>query len=232
MRALKFLTVLFRYEMVFDEDDDRGPRHSKRSRDHKAEQYDEKQNSKHRDSYKPKDQDERRRDTHDWQKRHERTKEHREDEGYVRRQRSPYRGGAKDYSEKNGLSDGREAADVTIQNSRDEREHKRRHGNDDGHKHRRDHREYEKNHGDDAGYGYKRDERKYEKRLVDDVGHRDRKNENEAKKKSGNEDLRGSHRDRHDVGDDNYGYKRRGEQRYSDKRSSKSDDLRDRVRRH
>ncbi|KAI3456711.1 hypothetical protein Pfo_013374 [Paulownia fortunei] len=218
-----------RYEMVFEEDDDKGPRHSKRRRDHKAEQHDEKQNR--RDAYNPKDQDERRRDTHDWQRRHERSKERMEDEGYVQRQRSPYKGGANDYQDRNGSSDGRKM-DVTVRNSRDEREHKRRHGNDVGHKHRRDEKEYEKNHGDDAGYRYKRDERKYEKRLVDDVGHGDRKNENETKKKSGNEDLRGSHRDRYDVGDDNYGHKRRGKERYSDKRSSKGDDHRDRVRRH
>lgn len=211
--------------MVFEEDDDRGPRHSKRRRDHKAEQHDEKRNSKGRDAYNPKDQDDRRRDTRDWHGQHERSKERREDEGYVRRERSPYREGAKDYPEKVGSRDGRK------RNSRDESEHSRRHGSEVGHKHRRDDKEYDKNHGHDTGHRYKRDERKYEKRLVDDVGHRDRKNDNETKKKSGDEDLGGRHRDRHDV-DDYYGHKPRGEERYSDKRSSKGDDVRDRGRRH
>ncbi|KAK4398717.1 Peptidyl-prolyl cis-trans isomerase CYP59 [Sesamum angolense] len=221
-----------RYEMVFEEEDDRGPRHSKRRRDQKAEQNDEKEKSKRRDAYNPNDQDYRRRDTHDWQGRRERSKERRENEGYVRRERSPHREGAEDYSEKNGSGNGRQM-DVTIQrNTRDEREHSRRHESDVGHRHRRDDKEYDKNHGHDGGHRYKRDERKYEKRLVDDVGHRDRKYENETKKKNGEEDLRGSHRDRHDVGDDYYGHKRRGEERYSDKRSSQGDDVRDRGRRH
>ncbi|KAL0306140.1 UNVERIFIED_CONTAM: Peptidyl-prolyl cis-trans isomerase CYP59 [Sesamum radiatum] len=191
-----------RYEMVFEEEDDRGPRHSKRRRDQKAEQNDEKEKSKRRDAYNPNDQDYRRRDAHDWQRRRERSKERREDEGYVRRERSPHREGAKDYSEKNGSDIG----GMT--------------------------KEYDKNNGHDGGHRYKRDERKYEKRLVDDVGHRDRKYENETKKKNGEEDLRGSHRDRHDVGDDYYGHKRRGEERYSDKRSSQGDDVRNRGRRH
>lgn len=207
-----------RYEMVFEEDDDRGPRHSKRRRDHKAEQSDEKQHNKQRDAYKPRYEDEKRRDTHDWQRRHERSKG-REDESYAQRQMN--RGGAKD------SSDGRKT-DASFQNSRDERERRRRHGSEDDHKHRRDHREHESIHGDDAGHGYKRDGRKYDKKHADDDGHRDGKSESEAKKKSGNEDLRESHRAR----DDNYGHKRRGEERHSDKRSSRGDDYRDRVRRH
>ncbi|KAG8386601.1 hypothetical protein BUALT_Bualt03G0165300 [Buddleja alternifolia] len=209
-----------RYEMVFEEDDDTSPRHSKRKRDHKAEQSDEKQSSKRHDSYNPKDQDDRRRETHDWQRRHERGKERRENEGYVRRQTSPHKGGPRDYPEKNGRI-------------RDAREHKGRHGNDAENKHRRDEREYEKNHRDGAGYGYKRDESKYERRDVDDVGRGDKKNENDNKRKSGSEDVRGgSRRDRPDVGDDTYyGHKQRGEDRYSDKRSSRTDDLRDRGRR-
>ncbi|KAK4439606.1 Peptidyl-prolyl cis-trans isomerase CYP59 [Sesamum alatum] len=219
-----------RYEMVFEEEDDRGQRHSRRRRDQKAEQNDEKEKSKRRDAYNPKDQDHRRRDTHDWQRRDERNKQRREDEGYVQRERSPHREGAKDYSEKNGSSNGRKM-DVMIQrNTRDEREHSRRHESDVGHRRRRDDKEYDKKHGNDEGHGYKRDERKYEKRLVDDVGHRDRKYENETKKRSGDEDLRGSRRDRHDGGDDYYGHKRRGEERYSDKRSSQGDDVRDRDR--
>ncbi|KAK6149500.1 hypothetical protein DH2020_017025 [Rehmannia glutinosa] len=215
-----------RYEMVFEEDDDKGPRHSKRRRDNKAEQHDETQNR--RDAYNPKDQDERRRDTHDWQRRHERSKERREDEGYVRRQRSPYRGEAKEYPEKNSSSDRRR---MDVRDNRDEREHKRRHGfgDDVGHKHRRDDKEYEKNRRDDAVYGYKWNDRNYEKRFVDDGGRGDRKNENETKNKSGDEDHRGSRRDRRDVRDD--GHKRRDEDRYSDKRSSKGDYNRDRVRR-
>lgn len=218
-----------RYEMVFDEDDDGGPRHSKRIRDHKSKQYDEKQHNKRRDEYKPKNEDERRRERRDGQRQHERSKG-REEEGYAQRQISPYRGGAKDYSDRNELSD-RRKSDDTFQNSRDEREHRRRHGSEDGHKHRRDHKEHERNQGDD---GYKRDGRKHEKKLVDDagVGRGDMKHENEIKKKRGNEDLRGSHRDRHDVRDDDYGRKSRGEERHSDKRSSKGDDYRDRVRRH
>ncbi|KAL0443179.1 UNVERIFIED_CONTAM: Peptidyl-prolyl cis-trans isomerase CYP59 [Sesamum latifolium] len=172
-----------RYEMVFEEEDDRGPRHSKRRRDQKAEQNDEKEKSKRRDAYNPKDQDYRKRETHDWQRRHERSKERREDEGYVRRERSPHREGAKDYSEKNGSGNGRKM-DITIQrNTRDEREHSRRHESDVGHRHRRDDKEYDKNHGHDAGHGYKRDERKYEKRLVDDVGHRDRNMKMRLKRK-------------------------------------------------
>ncbi|KAH6768688.1 cyclophilin 59 [Perilla frutescens var. frutescens] len=206
-----------RYEMVFEDDDDGGPRHSKRRRDHKAEQYDEKRHNKRSDAYKPKNEDERRRETHDGWRRHERGKG-REDEGYAQRQISPYRGGGKDYLDRNGSSDGRKS-DAT-----------RRHDSE----HRKDHKEHERNHRDDAGYGYKRDGRKYEKKLVDDVGvgRGDMKNENETKKKSGNEDLRGSHRDRYDARDDEYGHKRRGEERHSDKRNSKGDDYRDLVRRH
>ncbi|PIN12431.1 putative peptidyl prolyl cis-trans isomerase [Handroanthus impetiginosus] len=232
-----------RYEMVFEEEEDERARHSKRRRDHEAEQHDEKQNSKRRDAYNPKDRDDRGRDGRGWERRHERSKERREDEGYGRRQRSPYVGGAKDYSEKDGSSNGRKM-DITVQrNSLDEREHRRRHDNDVGHKLRRDDKEYEKNRVDDAGHGYERDKRKYEKRVTDD-GHRDRKNENETKKKSSNEDIRGGHRDRRDSGDDNYGDKRRGEERYSDKRSSRGDErysdkrssrgdeLHDRTRRH
>lgn len=185
--------ISFRYEMVFDEDDDdEGPRHSKRRKDHNIEQFDEKRN-RTRDVNKTKDSDERRRDPHDGQKQHERNKE---------RQRSPHRGGANDYyREKNGSSGGRNK-DLTVRNSRDDRDHKRRHENDD--------------------YKHKRDERKYEKR-VDDARYGDKKSKIET-----NEDLEGRHRDRH-VRDDNYGHKRRGEERYSDKRSSKGDD---RVRRH
>lgn len=217
-----------RYEMVFDEDDDGGPRHSKRRRDHKAEQPDEKQHNKQRDAYKPRYEDEKRSDTHDWQRRRERSKG-RENESYAQRQMN--RGGGKDCMDRNDSSDGRKT-DASFQNSRDERERRRRHGSEDDHKHRRDHGEHERNHGDDAGHGYKRDGykrdgRKYDRKLADDDGRGDRKTESEAKKKSGNEDPRGSHRDRHDVRDE-----RRGEERHSDKRSSRGDDYRDHVRRH
>ncbi|KAL8469486.1 hypothetical protein ACS0TY_032362 [Phlomoides rotata] len=192
-----------RYEMVFDEEnDDDGPRPSKRRKDHNIEQFDEKQN-RSRDVNKTKDSDERRRDPHDGQKQHERNKERREDEGYARRQKSPHRGGENDYRAKNGSSS-RRNTDFTVRNSRDDREHKRRHENDD----------YKKSSGGD--------ERKYEKR-VDDVRHGDKKSKIET-----NEDLKGRHGDRH-VRDDKYDHKRRGEDRYSDKRSSKGDD---RVRRH
>ncbi|KAL3643149.1 cytochrome P450 monooxygenase 59 [Castilleja foliolosa] len=181
-----------RYEMVFEGDDDRGARHSKRKREDKPEHDDK------RDAY-----DERRRDTRDSQR---------------RRERSPHRGGSKEYPEKNGPSDGRS---TDVRDTRDDREHKSRHG-DDG-KHRR---------GEVGDYGYKRNERSYEKRLVDDGGRVDRKKEYETRNKSGDEDVRGNHRDRRDVGDDGYGHKRRGEERYYDRRSSRGDDHRDRVRRH
>ncbi|GFQ04907.1 peptidyl-prolyl cis-trans isomerase cyp59 [Phtheirospermum japonicum] len=194
-----------RYEMVFEGDDDRGPRHSKRRREDKSE-HDEKHDK--RDAYDEKRSDkrdaygEKRRDTHDSQR---------------RRERSPYRGGSKEYPVKNESSDGRK---MDVHDNRDKREHKRRHGDD---KHRRD---------DDGSYGYKRNERNYEKRPGDDGGRGDRKKENETRNKSGDEDGRGSHRERRDVEDDGYGHKRRGEERYYDKRSSRGDDHRDRVRRH
>ncbi|XP_057765205.1 peptidyl-prolyl cis-trans isomerase CYP59 [Salvia miltiorrhiza] len=193
-----------RYEMVFDEDEE-VPRHSKRRRDHRDEQSEKRQNNKQQDAYRPRNEDERRSDTHDRQRRHEKSKS-REDEGYARRQISPHRRGTKDSLDRNGG---------------DEREHRRRYGSGDR----------QKKDGDDAGHGHMRDASKYEKKRGDDVGHGDRRNENERRKKNGNEDPRGSHRDRHESGDDKYSHKRRGEERHSDKRSSKGDDYRDRARR-
>ncbi|KAL7130636.1 hypothetical protein ABFS83_13G148300 [Erythranthe nasuta] len=199
-----------RYEMVFEGDDDRAPHHSKRRRDLQPEQNDERRDSKTRDAYSSKDRDRRSEDTRDRHRRHERSKE---------RERSPYNGGTKDYSEKNGSSDRRKVDDVTVRSSRDERDHKRRHVDEVSHKHRRDEeKEYERHH---------------EKRRVDDMGHGEGKKVDESRKKSGYEHVRGSHRDRKDDGVDKYEDKRRGEERYSDhKRSSKGNEIRDRPRRH
>ncbi|KAL9147038.1 hypothetical protein ABFS82_13G149300 [Erythranthe guttata] len=199
-----------RYEMVFEGDDDRAAHHSKRRRDLQPEQNDERRDSKTRDPYSSKDRDRRSEDTRDRHRRHERSKE---------RERSPHRGGTRDYSEKNGSSDRRKVDDVTVGNSRDERDHKRRHVDEVSHKHRRDdEKEYEKRH---------------EKRRIDDLGHGEGKKVDESRKKSGYEHVRGSHRDRKDDGVDKYEDKRRGEERYSDhKRSSKGNEIRDRPRRH
>ncbi|XP_041991725.1 peptidyl-prolyl cis-trans isomerase CYP59-like [Salvia splendens] len=190
-----------RYEMVFDEDEDDG---GPRHSKRRRDHKAEQSDDKQNNSQR----DERRRDTHDRPRRYEKSKS-REDEGYARRQISPHRRGAKDeYPDRNGG---------------DERERSRRHGSGDR----------EKKDGDDARHGHThmRDTIKYEKKRVDDVGHGDRRNENEIRKRNGNEDVRRSHRDRHDFEDDKYNHKHRGEERRSDKRSSRGDDYRGTTRR-
>ncbi|XP_051128492.1 peptidyl-prolyl cis-trans isomerase CYP59 isoform X2 [Andrographis paniculata] len=189
-----------RYEMVFEEDEDRSHRHSKKRRDNENEEQDTEKHSKRHDD--------RRGSTHDWQRRDERREERREQHGgHAQRQRSPRRGGTKEYSEK----------DLAVERkSRDEirdRDHKRRPGDDDTNE-----RESRKRHGSDGSYKHRNDDKGFEKNYRADDGHgykhdRDRKYENETKRRSGDEDNRGSRRDRHDF----------GEELYSDKRSSRSD---------
>ncbi|KAL6562453.1 cytochrome P450 monooxygenase 59 [Orobanche gracilis] len=145
-----------RYEMVFEEDDDKRPR---RTRDHKAE-HDEKRNR--RDSYYHKDHDEKRRGPPDW---------------YRPRERSPYRGG-KEYSRENGSGDGRKR---DVRDNRDERDHKRRYGNDVDRKHRGDENETRDNIGSEDVRGSRRDRRD----VGDDrYGHRRRGEERYSDKRS------------------------------------------------
>ncbi|KAL6514007.1 cytochrome P450 monooxygenase 59 [Orobanche hederae] len=145
-----------RYEMVFEEDDDRRPR---RTRDHKAE-HDEKRNR--HDAYYHKDHDEKRSGPPDW---------------YRRRERSPYRGG-KEYSRENGSGGGRKR---DVRDNRDERDHKRRYGNDVGRKHRGDETETRDNSGSEDVRGSRRDRRD----IGDDrYGHRRRGEERYSDRRS------------------------------------------------
>ncbi|XP_073028868.1 peptidyl-prolyl cis-trans isomerase CYP59 [Primulina eburnea] len=215
-----------RYEMVFEGDSDGSPIHDKKRRDREPEKHGGKQDNKRRDIYSPKDQDDRRRDPHSLQRRGDRSEEHRESSGYIRRERSPHRRRQRDGPEQNDRNDGRKTDSSYHRNKTDEK-HKRRHDDDDDdddrHKYKMEDREYVKKRGNDAAYGYKRDDRKYENRREDDIHHADGKNGYEAKKKSVGEEIRGSGRDRHDISGESYGHKRRGEDRYSDSRSSKDD---------
>lgn len=216
-----------RYEMVFEGDSDGSPIHGKRRRAREPEKHGGKQDSTRRGVYHPKDQDDRRRDPHSLQRRDDRREEHREGSGYMRHQRSPHRRSQRESPEQNERNDGRKIDGSYHRNKTDDEKHKRRRDDhDDRQKHKMEDREFVKKRGNDAGY--KRDERKHEKRREDDIGHGDRKNVYEAKKISAGE-IRGSGRDKHGISDEKDGHKRRGEDRYSNSRSSK-DDARDRDR--
>ncbi|KAL6567643.1 cytochrome P450 monooxygenase 59 [Orobanche gracilis] len=137
-----------RYEMVFEEYDNRGPR---RTRYHKAE-HDEKRNMR----------DEKRRGTPEWHR-------HRES--------SPYRRG-KEYSRENGSGDGRK---WDVRDNRDERDHKRRRGNDVGRKHREGENEMRDNSESEDVRGSRRDRRD----IGDDrYGHRRRGEERYSDRRS------------------------------------------------
>ncbi|GER52755.1 peptidyl-prolyl cis-trans isomerase-like protein [Striga asiatica] len=151
-----------RYEMVFEEDNGREPKHSKRRRDHKPGH-------------------EEKRDRHDEPRHYESS--HKQNEEYVGRKRSPE------------INRSGERRKPSARDNRDEREQRR--GHDKG---------YIRSHGEERDYG---------------SGRGERKKEYESRKKSEDEYVRGSQRDRRGVEDDSYGHRRLDGEWHSDKRSSK-----------
>ncbi|KAL3820937.1 hypothetical protein ACJIZ3_006842 [Penstemon smallii] len=170
-----------RYEMVFEEDADRSPKHSKPRRDHKAELHDDKRNTKKLDYNDLKDRDDRRRETH-----------HRT---------SPYRGRERDHREKYDRSDRRKADDRVSRSRADEVEHKRRYINDVDQKDQRVDKEYEKKRDERNGSDTKKRSGNEDTRRDRDVrddsdGYKRRRDERHSNSRSYKSDVRDRDDDR------------------------------------
>ncbi|KAK4484903.1 hypothetical protein RD792_007504 [Penstemon davidsonii] len=170
-----------RYEMVFEEDADRSPKHSKPRRDRKAELHDDKRNTKQLDYNDLKDRDNRRRETH-----------HRT---------SPYRGRERDHREKYDRSDRRKTDDRVSRNRADEVEHKRRYINDVDQKDQRVDKEYEKKRDERNGSDTKKRSGNEDIRRDRDVrddsdGYKRRRDERHSNSRSYKSDVRDRDDDR------------------------------------
>ncbi|KAK1583038.1 hypothetical protein Q3G72_020503 [Acer saccharum] len=245
-----------KYEMVFDEDTSENPKREKRQRDHDREDQVEKPNMNMQDA-DLKDRDREKKDLGDRHRESDRSRDHRDSRMNPDSKASRYGGSRRDHD----YLEERRAKEMHVErrgerddDSRDERDYRKRSSDIDRRRDRRDDGDYRKRSIDEDNRRDRRDDGDYRKRNVDNDsrGGGDRRGDGDYKKRNADGDINGDRRDdrdrknyghgdrrdtrkepgyRRDTEDDD-GRKKRREEQESRRRVTETDDDRDRDRRH
>ncbi|KAL5746568.1 hypothetical protein ACOSP7_027714 [Xanthoceras sorbifolium] len=243
-----------KYEMVFDEDTPENPKQEKRHGGHDQEDRVEK-SKMNRQIADFKDRDREKKDLGDRHRESDRCRDHRESRMNPDGKASRYGGSRRDrdYLEERRVKEthvGKQGE--RDDDSRDERDYRKRSSDIDHRRDRRDDGDYRKRIIDEDNRGERRDNGEHRKRNVDNDGRGDRRDDGDYRKRSAELDI---HRDRRDDKDrknyvhsdrrdtrkepsyrrdteDDGGHKRRREERDSKRQVSENDDDRDPDRRH